>query len=164
MVFFLGAYRSLPNAPPWVCTSINPAVLAPHKLPLHLSHVSSSFSHIAKSNEPSIKGRSTDLLKLFKMKTRWHHLVIYAASRCLPPPQPQSMSTPLSHCLVDCRLSPSSWLTTTIILGCLFLQESSGFLFFLFRWHFFHRNQDSCSAEKKNLPPQESCLYRAYGT
>ena len=30
-------------------------------------------------------------------------------------------------------------------LGCLFLQESSGFLFFPFRWHFFHRNKDSCS-------------------
>ena len=50
------------------------------------------------------------------MKTRWHHLVTYAASRCLPPPQPQLMSTPLSHCLVDCRLSPSSWPTTTIIV------------------------------------------------
>jgi len=56
------------------------------------------------------------LLILFKMKMRWHHLVTYAASRCLPPPQPQSMSTPLSHFLVDCRLSPSSWLTTTIIV------------------------------------------------
>ena len=52
------------------------------------------------------------MLILFKMKTRWHHLVTYAASRCLPPPQPQLMSTPLSHCLVDCRLSPSSWPTT----------------------------------------------------
>jgi hypothetical protein len=31
-------------------------------------------------------------------------------------------------------------------LGCIFLQESSGFLIFPFRWHFFHRNQDSCSA------------------
>ncbi len=31
---------------------INPAVLAPHKLSLHLSHVSSSCSHVAKSNEP----------------------------------------------------------------------------------------------------------------
>ena len=29
---------------------------------------------------------------------------------------PQLMSTPLSHCLVDCRLSPSSWPTTTIIV------------------------------------------------
>ena len=50
------------------------------------------------------------------MKTGWHHLVTYAASRCLPPPQPQSMSTPLSHCLVYCHLSPSLWLTTTIIV------------------------------------------------
>ena len=50
------------------------------------------------------------------MKTRWHHLVTYAASRCLPPPQPQSMSKPLSHCLVDCCLSPSSWPTTTNII------------------------------------------------
>ncbi len=50
------------------------------------------------------------------MKTRWHHLVTYAASLCLPPPQPQSMSTPLSHFLVDCRLSPSSWPITTIIV------------------------------------------------
>jgi len=31
-------------------------------------------------------------------------------------------------------------------LGCLFLQESSGFLCFPFLWHFFHRNHDSCSA------------------
>ncbi len=45
-----------------------------------------------------------------------HHLVTYAASRCLPPLQPQSMSMPLSHFLVDCRLSPSSWPTTTIIV------------------------------------------------
>ena len=52
------------------------------------------------------------------MKTRWHHLVTYASSRCLPssPPQPRSMSTPLSQCLVDFRLSPSLWLTTTIII------------------------------------------------
>ena len=48
---------------------------------------------------------------------RWHHLVTQAASRYLPPPQPQLMSMPLSHCLVvDCRLSPSSWPTTTIII------------------------------------------------
>ena len=56
------------------------------------------------------------MLILFKMKTRWHHLVTYVASCCLPLPQPQLMSTPLSHCLVDCRLSPSSWPTTTIII------------------------------------------------
>ena len=56
------------------------------------------------------------MLKLFKMKMKWHHLITYAASRCLPPPQPQSMSMPLSHCLVDCHLSPSSWPTTTIIV------------------------------------------------
>ena len=31
-------------------------------------------------------------------------------------------------------------------LGCIFLQESSGFLCFPFLWHFFHRNHDSCSA------------------
>jgi len=42
------------------------------------------------------------------MKTRWHHLVTYAASHCLPPPQPQLMSMPLSHCLVDCHLCQSS--------------------------------------------------------
>jgi hypothetical protein len=40
------------------------------------------------------------------MMMRWNHLVTYAASRCLPPP----------HCLVDCRLSPSSWPATTIIV------------------------------------------------
>ena len=56
------------------------------------------------------------MLILFKMKTRWHHLVTYTASRSLPPPQPQLMSMPLSHCLVDCRVSPSSWPTTTIIV------------------------------------------------
>ena len=48
------------------------------------------------------------MLILFKMKTRWHHLVTYTASRCLPPPQPQLMSTPLSYCLVDCYLLLSS--------------------------------------------------------
>ncbi len=31
----------------------------------------------------------------FKMKMRWHHLVTYAASLYLPPPQPQLMSTPV---------------------------------------------------------------------
>ena len=41
---------------------------------------------------------------------------------------------------------PPSSLPAPHHLGCLFLQESSGFLFFPFRWHFFHRNQDSCSA------------------
>jgi hypothetical protein len=50
------------------------------------------------------------------MKRRWHHLVTYAPSRCLSPPQPQSMSTPLAHCLVDCHLSPSLWPTTTIVV------------------------------------------------
>ena len=34
----------------------------------------------------------------------------------------------------------------TTSLGCLFLQESSGFLCFPFLWHFFYRNHDSCSA------------------
>ena len=58
------------------------------------------------------------------MKMRWHHLVTYATSRCLPPPQPQSMSTPLSHFLVDCCLSPSSWLTTTIIVVISILNPS----------------------------------------
>ncbi len=46
-------------------------------------------------------------------------------------------------------------------LGCLLLQESSGFLCFLFLWHFFHRNHDSCSAVTFVLPPQKSCLYGA---
>jgi hypothetical protein len=47
-------------------------------------------------------------------------------------------------------------------LGCIFLQESSGFLCFPFLWHFFHRNHDSCSAGTFSEPPQESCLYGAY--
>ena len=34
----------------------------------------------------------------------------------------------------------------TVILGWLFLQESSGFLCFPLLWHFFHRNHDSCSS------------------
>jgi hypothetical protein len=48
------------------------------------------------------------------------------------------------------------------VLGCIFLQESSGFLCFPFLWHFFLRNHDSCSAVTFFLPPQKSCLYGAY--
>jgi hypothetical protein len=61
------------------------------------------------------------------MKMRWHHLVTYTASLCLPPPQPQSMPMPLSNFLVDCRLSLSLWATTTIIIviGILHLLASS---------------------------------------
>jgi len=44
-------------------------------------------------------------------------------------------------------------------LGCLFLQESSGFLCFPFLWRFFHRNHDSCSAGIFSEPPRKSCLY-----
>jgi hypothetical protein len=47
-------------------------------------------------------------------------------------------------------------------LGCLFLQESSGFLFFLLLWHFFQRNHDSCSAVTFLEPPQETCLSGVY--
>ncbi len=47
-------------------------------------------------------------------------------------------------------------------LGCLFLQESSGFLFFLLLWRFFHRNHDSCSAEIFLERHQETCLYGVY--
>ncbi len=47
-------------------------------------------------------------------------------------------------------------------LGCIFLQESSGFLCFPFLWHFFHRNQDSCSAVTFSEHHQETCLYGAY--
>ncbi len=47
-------------------------------------------------------------------------------------------------------------------LGCLFLQESSGFLFFPLLWRFFHRNHDSCSAVTFSERHQETCLYGAY--
>jgi hypothetical protein len=47
-------------------------------------------------------------------------------------------------------------------LGCLFLQESSGFLCFPFLWHFFHRNHDSRSAITFSERHQETCLYGAY--
>jgi hypothetical protein len=43
---------------------INPAVLAPHKLSLPLSHVSSSCSHAAKSNAPPRSAQSQDLFGL----------------------------------------------------------------------------------------------------
>ena len=46
-------------------------------------------------------------------------------------------------------------------LGCIFLQESSGILCFLFLWPFFHKNHDSCSAVTFMEPPQESSLYGA---
>ncbi len=52
--------------------------------------------------------------------------------------------------------------TETERLCCPFLQESSGFLFFLLLWHFFHRNHDSCSAVTFSERPQETCLYGAY--
>jgi hypothetical protein len=48
------------------------------------------------------------------------------------------------------------------MLGCLFLQESSGFLFFPLLWHFFQRNHDSCSTVTFSEPPQETCLCGAY--
>ncbi len=48
-----------------------------------------------------------------------------------------------------------------LVLGCLFLQETSGFLFFLLLWHFFHRNHDSCSAVTLLERHQETCLYGA---
>jgi hypothetical protein len=47
-------------------------------------------------------------------------------------------------------------------LGCIFLQESSGFLRFPFLWHFFHRNHNSCSAVTFSEHHQETCLYGAY--
>jgi hypothetical protein len=47
-------------------------------------------------------------------------------------------------------------------LGCIFLQESSGFLCFPFLWRFFHRNHDSCSAITFSERHQETCLYGAY--
>jgi hypothetical protein len=47
-------------------------------------------------------------------------------------------------------------------LGCIFLQESSGFLRFPFLWSIFHRNHDSCSAVSFSEHHQETCLYGAY--
>jgi hypothetical protein len=48
-------------------------------------------------------------------------------------------------------------------IGCIFLQESSGFLCFPFLWRFFHRNDDSCSAVTfSERHHQETCLYGAY--
>ncbi len=47
-------------------------------------------------------------------------------------------------------------------LGCLFLQEFSGFLFFPLLWRFFHRNHNSCSAVTFSEHHQETCLYGAY--
>jgi hypothetical protein len=46
-------------------------------------------------------------------------------------------------------------------LGCLFLQESSGFLFFPLLWCFFHRNHNSCSTVTFSEHHQETCLYGA---
>jgi hypothetical protein len=56
-----------------------------------------------------------------------------------------------------CRIQ---WVSMS--LGCLFLQESSRFLFFLLLWHFFHWNHNSCSAVTFLERHQETCLYRAY--
>jgi hypothetical protein len=47
-------------------------------------------------------------------------------------------------------------------LGCIFLQESSGFLFFPLLWRFFYRNHNSCSAVTFSECHQETCLYGAY--
>jgi hypothetical protein len=52
--------------------------------------------------------------------------------------------------------------STAAVLGCMFLQETSGFLCFPFLWHFFHRNHDSCSAVTFSERHQETCLYGAY--
>ncbi len=48
------------------------------------------------------------------------------------------------------------------VLGRLFLQESSRFLFFPLLWRFFHRNHDSCSAVTFLEHHQETCLYGAF--
>jgi hypothetical protein len=40
--------------------------------------------------------------------------------------------------------------------------ESSGFLFFLLLWRFFHRNHDSCSAVTFLESHQVTCLHGAY--
>ncbi len=45
--------------------------------------------------------------------------------------------------------------------GCLFLQESSGFLFFPLLWRFIHRNHNSCSAVTFSECHQETCLHGA---
>jgi hypothetical protein len=66
------------------------------------------------------------------------------------------------RCLMALRLIPMMGYEVCVELGCIFLQESSGFLCFPFLWHFFHRNHDSCSAVTFFLPPQKSGLYRAY--
>ena len=47
--------------------------------------------------------------------------------------------------IVGTKTSPAADHLLTVRLGCLFLQESSGFLCFPFLWHFFHRNHNSCS-------------------
>ncbi len=47
-------------------------------------------------------------------------------------------------------------------VGCLFLQEFSGFLCFPFLSRFFHRNHDSSSAVTFSECHQETCLYGAY--
>ena len=99
------------------------------------------------------------------MKTTWHHLATYAASRCLPPPHPQSMSTPLSHCLVDCRFSPSSWPTTTIIIVIRILHLlASSFIpllshAFLLLLHPFSVETAYFSASSPSPPPSRSPSY-----
>ncbi len=50
----------------------------------------------------------------------------------------------------------------TKMLGCIFLQESSGFLCFPFLWRFFDRNHDSCSTLTFSERHWETCLYEAY--
>jgi hypothetical protein len=50
---------------------------------------------------------------------------------------------------------------TVPLLGCILLQESSGFLHF-FPVALFHRNHDSCSAVTFSERHQETCLYGAY--
>ncbi len=52
--------------------------------------------------------------------------------------------------------------TTHNRLGCLFLQEFSGFLLFLLLWRFFHRNHDSCSTVTFSERHPETCLYGGY--
>jgi hypothetical protein len=64
--------------------------------------------------------------------------------------------------IIQVLKNPVSPLMLHLLLGCIFLQESSGFLRFPFLWRFFHRNHDSCSAVTFLERHQETCLYGAY--
>ena len=83
-----------------------------------------------------------------------------------PGPCPTSLLDLVLHCpdvlIILCKNLPEVTKRLDPLLGCLFLQESSRFLFFPFLSLVLNRNHDSCSAGILAGRTSESGLYGAY--